>query len=113
MLMRPALALSPPRRWKTRSAGTPARTRHQPRNPVGWILIFFVVLLLICLDAGYYAVLRLLVGVDRDDVLGAALTLRPLYDAQITSRTRSRCELHGLVLYRPLVYSAAIITTTA
>ncbi|HEY2268459.1 MAG TPA: hypothetical protein VGI96_37995 [Streptosporangiaceae bacterium] len=36
--------------------------RHQPRNPVGWILILFVVLLLICLDAGYYAVLRYRLG---------------------------------------------------
>ncbi len=31
--------------------------RQQPRNPVGWILVVFVVLLLIPLDAGYYAVL--------------------------------------------------------
>jgi two-component system, NarL family, sensor kinase len=36
--------------------------RHQPRNPVGWILVFFVVLLLIPLDAGYYAVLRYRLG---------------------------------------------------
>jgi hypothetical protein len=36
--------------------------RHQPRNPVGWILIFFVILLLIPLDAGYYAVLRYRLG---------------------------------------------------
>ena len=35
---------------------------HQPRNPVGWILIVFVVLLLIPLDAGYYAVLRYRLG---------------------------------------------------
>jgi hypothetical protein len=31
--------------------------RHQPRNPVGWILILFVVLFLIWVDAGFYAVL--------------------------------------------------------
>jgi hypothetical protein len=31
---------------------------HQPRNPVGWILILFVVLFLIWIDAGFYAVLR-------------------------------------------------------
>jgi ABC-type multidrug transport system fused ATPase/permease subunit len=36
--------------------------RHQPRNPVGWILILFVVLLLIPLNAGYYAVLRYRLG---------------------------------------------------
>ena len=29
--------------------------RHRPRNPVGWILILFVVLFLIPVDAGYYA----------------------------------------------------------
>jgi hypothetical protein len=32
--------------------------RHRPRNPVGWILILFVVLFLIPVDAGYYAALR-------------------------------------------------------
>ena len=32
--------------------------RHQPRNPVGWILILFVVLFLVPVDAGYYATLR-------------------------------------------------------
>jgi hypothetical protein len=32
--------------------------RHQPRNPVGWILIAFVVLFLLPVDAGYYATLR-------------------------------------------------------
>jgi hypothetical protein len=36
--------------------------RHQPRNPVGWILIIFVVLFLIPIDAGYYAVLRYRLG---------------------------------------------------
>jgi len=36
--------------------------RHQPRNPVGWILIIFVVLLLAPLDAGYHAVLRYRLG---------------------------------------------------
>src|SRR6202050_5318842 len=36
--------------------------RHQPRNPVGWILIIFVILFLIPIDAGYYAVLRYRLG---------------------------------------------------
>jgi hypothetical protein len=31
--------------------------RHQPRNPVGWLLIGFVLLFLIPVDAGYYATL--------------------------------------------------------
>jgi hypothetical protein len=30
--------------------------RHQPRNPVGWLLIFFTLLLMLSLDGGYYAV---------------------------------------------------------
>ncbi len=36
--------------------------RHQPRNPVGWLLIGFVVLFLIPVDAGHYAVLRYRLG---------------------------------------------------
>jgi hypothetical protein len=36
--------------------------RHQPRNPVGWILILFVVLFLVPVDAGFYAVLRYRLG---------------------------------------------------
>jgi hypothetical protein len=36
--------------------------RLQPRNPVGWILILFVVLFLIPVDAGYYAALRYRLG---------------------------------------------------
>ena len=36
--------------------------RRQPRNPVGWILILFVVLFLIPVDAGYYAALRYRLG---------------------------------------------------
>jgi hypothetical protein len=32
--------------------------RHRPRNPLGWILIFFVVLFMTAIDAGYYAALR-------------------------------------------------------
>ena len=38
--------------------------RHQPRNPVGWILILSVVLFLIPVDAGYNAVLRYHFGYD-------------------------------------------------
>jgi hypothetical protein len=36
--------------------------RHQPRNPVGWILILFVVLFMVWVDAGYYVVLRYRLG---------------------------------------------------
>jgi hypothetical protein len=52
--------------------------RHQPRNPVGWILIFFVVLLLIPLDAGYYAVLRYRLGYHGIPLGPAAVALASL-----------------------------------
>jgi two-component system, NarL family, sensor kinase len=45
--------------------------RHQPRNPIGWILILFVVLFLISVDVGYYAVLRYRLG-DHGLPLGPA-----------------------------------------
>lgn len=31
--------------------------RHQPRNPLGWLLILFTLLVMLSIDAGYYAVL--------------------------------------------------------
>ena len=52
--------------------------RHQPGNPVGWILIFFVVLLLIPLDAGYYAVLRYRLGYHGIPLGPAAVALASL-----------------------------------
>jgi hypothetical protein len=55
--------------------------RHQPRNPVGWILILFVVLFLIPVDAGYYAALRYHLGYHHLPLGQAALvavTLWPL-----------------------------------
>ena len=36
--------------------------RHQPRNPVGWILLIFILLLMLGIDAGYYAVLAYTLG---------------------------------------------------
>ena len=30
--------------------------RHQPGNPLGWLLIFFTMLIMLSIDAGYYAV---------------------------------------------------------
>jgi hypothetical protein len=52
--------------------------RHQPRNPVGWILACFVVLLLIPLDAGYYAVLRYRLGYHGLPLGPAAVALASL-----------------------------------
>jgi hypothetical protein len=90
--------------------------RHQPRNPVGWILIVFVVLLLIPLDAGYYAVLRYRLGhhgvpfgpaaVAVASLLVLAPALFPVVillfpDGRLTSR-RWRwvlCAYAGLVCY--------------
>jgi hypothetical protein len=52
--------------------------RHQARSPVGWILIFFVVLLLVPLDAGYYAALRYSVGYHGLPLGPAAVTVASL-----------------------------------
>ena len=53
--------------------------RHQPRNPVGWILILFVVLFLIPVDAGYYAALRYHFGSHGLPFGPAALALASLW----------------------------------
>ena len=93
--------------------------RHQPGNPVGWILIFFVVLLLIPLDAGYYAVLRYRLGyhsiplgpaaVAVASLLNLAPALFPLVillfpDGRLTAR-RWRWVLSG---YAALACSLAV-----
>jgi hypothetical protein len=52
--------------------------RHQPRNPLGWILIFFVVLFMIPTDAGYYAVLRYRLGYRGLPLGPVAVTLASL-----------------------------------
>ena len=53
--------------------------RHQPRNPVGWILILFVVLFLIPVDAGYYAALRYRLGYHGLPFGPAAVVLTSLW----------------------------------
>jgi two-component system NarL family sensor kinase len=53
--------------------------RHQPRNPVGWILILFVVLFLIPVDAGYYAALRYRLGYHGLPLGPAAVVLTSLW----------------------------------
>ena len=75
--------------------------RHQPRNPVGWILIFFAVLVMLSLDAGYYAVLGYTLGHHGLPFAPVAVLLVPLWipagalclliillfpDGQLTSR---------------------------
>jgi hypothetical protein len=58
--------------------------RHQPRNPVGWILIGFVVLFLIPTDAGYYAVLRYHLGYHGLPLGPAAVVLVSLWPLAFT-----------------------------
>jgi hypothetical protein len=53
--------------------------RHQPRNPVGWILILFVVLFLIPVDAGYYAALRYHFGYHGLPLGAAAIVVTSLW----------------------------------
>jgi hypothetical protein len=75
--------------------------RRQPRNPVGWLLIFFILLVMIATDAGYYGALRYRLGhqglplgpvavlLDTLWVLAIAvfpLTILLFPDGQLTSR---------------------------
>ncbi|MGB6454694.1 MAG: hypothetical protein WBH47_09420 [Streptosporangiaceae bacterium] len=60
--------------------------RHQPRNPVGWILILFVVLFLVWVDAGYYVELRYRLGHN-----GFRSAQQPWCSSRY-GRSRSRCS---------------------
>ncbi len=53
--------------------------RHQPRNPVGWILILFVVLELLAVDAGSYAVFCYRLGHPGLPLAAAAVLLVQLW----------------------------------
>jgi len=53
--------------------------RHQPPNPVGWILILFVVLQLLAVDAGSYAVFCYRLGHPGLPLAAAAVLLVQLY----------------------------------
>jgi hypothetical protein len=52
--------------------------RRQPRNPIGWILLIFVVLVTLSTDAGYYAVLRYRLGDGSLPLAPVAVLLEPL-----------------------------------
>ncbi|HEX2823203.1 MAG TPA: hypothetical protein VHO07_24020 [Streptosporangiaceae bacterium] len=52
--------------------------RHQPRNPLGWLLIFFTLLVMLSIDAGYYAVLCYSLG-HRGPLAPVAVLLVPLW----------------------------------
>src|SRR6204780_3604594 len=53
--------------------------RHQPRNPVAWILIGFVLLAMLSADAGYYAVYCYWLGHHGLPLAGVAAALVPLF----------------------------------
>jgi hypothetical protein len=61
-------------------SGTAGRTENcQPRNPVGWILILFVVLELLAVDAGSYAVFCYRLGHPGLPLAAAAVLLVQLW----------------------------------
>jgi hypothetical protein len=53
--------------------------RHQPRNPVGWVLILFTVLTLLTVDAGAYAVFCYRLGHPGLPLARASVLLVPLW----------------------------------
>jgi len=53
--------------------------RHQPRNPVGWILILFTVLTMLAVDAGSYAVFCYRLGHPGFPLARAAVLLGTLW----------------------------------
>jgi len=53
--------------------------RRQPRNPVGWLLIAYVLLADLSVDAGYYAVLRYRLGHAGLPLGPAVVLLTPLW----------------------------------
>jgi hypothetical protein len=53
--------------------------RHQPGNPLGWLLLFFTLLLMLSLDAGYYAVFCYSLGHQGLLLAPVAVLLVPLW----------------------------------
>jgi hypothetical protein len=51
--------------------------RRQPRNPIGWILLIFILLLVLSTDAGDYAVLYYRFGHHGLPFAPAAVVLLP------------------------------------
>ena len=58
--------------------------RRQPRNPVGWLLIGFVLLVGLSVDAGYYTLLRYRLGHSGLPLGPVAVLLTPLWTAAVT-----------------------------
>ncbi len=53
--------------------------RHQPGNPLGWLLIFFTLLVMLSIDAGYYAVFCYTLGHGGLWLAPVAVLLVPLW----------------------------------
>jgi hypothetical protein len=53
--------------------------RRLPRNPIGWLLLVFVLLVALSTDAGYYAVLAYRLGHRALPAAPLAVLLQPLY----------------------------------
>jgi hypothetical protein len=53
--------------------------RRQPRNPIGWLLLVFVLLVAVSTDAGYYAVLAYRQGHRSLPLAPLAVLLQPLF----------------------------------
>jgi signal transduction histidine kinase len=53
--------------------------RRQPRNPIGWILVIFVVLIALSTDGGYYAVAAFSPGHRGLPLAAVAVLLKPLW----------------------------------
>jgi uncharacterized membrane protein YhaH (DUF805 family) len=51
--------------------------RRQPRNPIGWILLVFVVLFMLASDSGYHAVYGYSLGHHRLPFAAAAVLVEP------------------------------------
>ena len=62
--------------------------RRQPRNPIGWIMLVFLVLLMTGSDAGYYAVLYYRLGRSGLPLAQVAVLLDPLWIAEPLRRFR-------------------------
>ena len=59
--------------------------RRQPRNPIGWIMLVFLVLLMTGSDAGYYAVLYYRLGRSGLPLAQVAVLLDPLWVPAVAS----------------------------
>ena len=101
--------------------------RRQPRNPIGWIMLVFIVLLMLGTDGGYYAVLHYRLGRSGLPFAQVAVLLDPLWvpavasfplvillfpDGRLPSR-RWRWVLVGYLVLVACVLAAILIQSVA